>query len=238
MVTELEEIASEEEKYLGRRLDVLKEKFKEPEMNISPFNVKVELLACPNYDKWVQIAYEIGIMTWEQTGIEVASANIDKRRGLAEALMKDRPISAILESAIFVIKIINVSRTMTHQIVRSRNMAFSQQSFRVSSCYTDAVRYPDKLDKKQIEQFDKTAGICRQLYKNMILNGVPMEQARNIMPMGLTTKIIMVCNLSALKKYLESRSSVITQDEHKRLVELIRIELRSKCPEFYKMIGE
>ena len=87
-----------------------------------------------------------------------------------------------------------------------------------------------------LDYFIEAVKNCRKLYKQMILEGIPVEQARNIMPMGTFTKIVMVTNLKELIGYVRARTSKLTQDDHVDIVHNLLIELKTKCPEFHKII--
>ena len=125
-------------------------------------------------------------------------------------------------------------------------MAFGQQSYRVSSCYSDAVRVPQSLlDRKArgdpvasalVASFKDAVQHVRQVYKYMIEQGVPMEQARNIMPMGTCTKIAVTMRLRDLIDYVKGRTSDIAQDEHTYMVCLMLKELKQYQPKFFNVI--
>ena len=119
----------------------------------------------------------------------------------------------------------------------------------MSSCYSDPVRIPNELNKhnngtdilkyKKSNLYDKYVNHVkngRQLYKEMIDEGVPMEQARAIMPMGTCTKIAVTMRLREMIDYFKGRTSEIAQDEHTYLVCLMAKEMKEKQPEFFKFI--
>jgi thymidylate synthase ThyX len=137
---------------------------------------------------------------------------------------------------------------MTHQIVRARQMAFGQQSYRVSSCYSDPVRVPVTLEERMIggeegaravelhEQYIEAVKTVRKTYRDLIEFGIPMEQARCIMPMGTCTKIGVTMRLRDMIEYFKGRTGDIAQDEHTYIVCLMAKEMRDKQPEFFKFI--
>ena len=208
------------------------------------------MLSGSNYRDWVKGAVYSSLCTWDTTPqlpvsklIEGPFEEMEKR--LLFMLTK-RPISVALESAVFNFKITGVPRAMTHQIVRHRQMAFGQQSYRVSSCYSDPIRFPVTLQEK-IDKGDELAKdlkkiyiLCvrnvREMYKQLIEYGVPMEQARCIMPMGTCTKIGITMRLRDMIEYFNGRTSSIAQDEHTYIVCLMAKQMKYLQPEFFKFI--
>lgn len=249
-------IIDEEIKYLG---EAIGEMFVEPEQQISGYkNMKVEMLAPISesaYIDWVNSALYASLCTWDKTPQEPVSdilnnKSFEEKERLLLNILKDRPISVALEGVIFNFKITNIPRSLTHQIVRHRQMAFGQQSYRVSSCYSDAVRAPESLYEKLysddleasheaswlLDKFEETVRECRKIYKELIKSGVPMEQARNIMPMGTCTKIGVVMRLRDLIDYVKGRTGDIAMDEHTYLVCLMLQELKEKQPKFFDIV--
>jgi len=245
-------IIAEEEKYLGKAIGDM---FVEPKEQASGYaNMDVVLLSplsSTAYFDWVNSAFYSSLCTWDKTPQEsvsemLATESFLHKEKLLLNIIKERPISVALEGVVFNFKITNVPRSLTHQIVRHRQMAFGQQSYRVSSCYSDAVRIPQSLLDMKIannvsaielsDEFVKAVKSCRAIYKKLIQFGIPMEQARNIMPMGTCTKIAVVMRLRDLIDYVKGRTGAIAMDEHTYLVCLMLRELKNKQPEFFNVV--
>jgi flavin-dependent thymidylate synthase len=196
-------------------------------------NIKVKLLYKPDWNSWIDAMYYTAFSTWNN-GYEInLETNENDHRQLTLNMLRKRPISACFESAVFVIKIDNISRAMTHQIVRARKMAFNQQSFRVSPAHHSDFRIPNGLSDVLKDEIINKANNDRKLYLKLINDGVPIEMARNVLGMGTCTNIVMVSNLSALKQYINDRTLDIAQDEHSYIVVKICKELQKEAPEFY-----
>lgn len=196
----------------------------------------VELLYAPVWSDWIEAMYWTAFTTWDN-GFEIdlnelQQGVIDPKQVTIDFLKK-RPIAACLESAIFIFRLDNIPRTMTHQIVRHRGMAFNQESFRVSPAHHADIRIPEGLTKEQEEDCRLHSDLCRQLYKKLIKEGVPIEQARNMMPMGTCTHLTMMTNLKALQDYIKARIMDTAQDEHTYIVARILEQLKKEAPEFY-----
>lgn len=241
-------IVDEEVEFLGAPVG---HNFEEPEQQVAGYeSIKVDLLSANNYKEWVKSAMWASLCTWDTTP-QIPVSNMlelpfeEQEKKLLFMLTK-RPISVALEGAVFTFKIVGVPRAMTHQIVRHRQMSFGQQSYRVSSCYSDPVRIPVSLDEKVgrgdnsidalASQYIDAVKIVRKVYKDLIEAGIPMEQARCIMPMGTCTKIAVTMRLRDMIDYFKGRTSDIAQDEHTYIVCLMAKEMREKQPEFFSFI--
>ena len=194
----------------------------------------VELIYSPEWDKWINAMVQTAFTTWDN-GIEISINHIpkEKREQIVLDYLKKRPISAVLESACFVFHIKNIPRTMTHQIVRYRGMSFNQESFRVSPAHHSDVRIPQSLSTEDQADLSILFGKLRETYVKLVKERHPIEQVRNILPMGTCTNITMTTNLKALQGYIKARTLDITQDEHTYIVMLIAKQLKEKAPQFY-----
>lgn len=246
-------IVDEEIEFLGAPVG---HNFEEPEQQVAGYeSIKVDLLSGSSYKDWVNASMYASLVTWDTTPQIPVSKMLDlpfeeKEKFLIGMLAK-RPISVALEGAVFTFKLVGVPRAMTHQIVRHRQMSFGQQSYRVSSCYSDPVREPvslverfdhpkDREDLKNIiylrEEYMAAVKFVRKVYKDLIQAGIPMEQARCIMPMGTCTKIAVTMRLRDMIDYFKGRTGDIAQDEHTYIVCLMAKEMRDKQPEFFSFI--
>lgn len=244
-----EYIIKEEIEFLGNSIG---DNFIEPTEEVSGYkNVKVELLSPISQDAyidWVNSAFYSSLCTWDMTphlpvSNMLQNASFEEKEKKLFYILKKRPISVALEGVVFNFKATNIPRSMTHQIVRHRQMSFGQQSYRVNSCYSDAIRIPQSLldsdipnKQELIDEFIQAVKNNRAVYKKLIFAGVPMEQARNIMPMGTCTKIGITMRLRDLIDYVKGRTSDIAQDEHTYIVCLMLKELKEKQNKFFGVI--
>jgi len=240
-----EYIEAEEVEFLGEPVG---HNFEEPKHQVAGYeSISVKLLSSSDYWEWVKAAYYASLVTWDTTPqLPVSKAMDEDAINLEERLLymlSKRPISVALEGAVFTFKLTGIPRAMTHQIVRHRQMSFGQQSYRVSSCYSDPVRIPVSLlerteegSDEMIKKYIKTVKDMRKVYKELIEFGIPMEQARAIMPMGTCTKIAVTMRLRDMIEYFKGRTSGIAQDEHTYIVCLMAREMKENQPEFFKFI--
>ena len=211
---------AEEVEFLGAPVG---DDFVEPETQVAGYeSINVALLAGSNYKDWVRGALYASLCTWDTTPHNPVSKLLDapfeEQESKLISMLGKRPISVALEGAVFTFMITGVPRAMTHQIVRHRQMAFGQQSYRVSSCYSDPVRLPVSLQEiidsgvdtdkayRLKESYIEAVMHVRTVYKDLIQAGIPMEQARCIMPMGTCTKIGVTMRLRDMIEYFKGRT--------------------------------
>lgn len=198
-------------------------------------NPEVNLIYAPDWEKWIEAMYYTAFATWNNgCEINLETKTPEQRKKLTINFLKKRPISAVLESAIFVLKLDNIPRSMTHQLVRHRGMAFNQESYRVTPAHHADVRIPEGLSLSLFAKTKEVLDATKKLYIELINSGIPIEQARNVLPMGTCTHIVMTSNLKVLQDYLKARTLDITQDEHTYLVMLICKEIKNKAPLFWE----
>jgi len=239
-------IVDEEIEFLGAPVG---HNFEEPENQVEGYeSINVELLSSSNYRDWVKASMYASLVTWDTTPqipvTKLGNELFEKQEQMLMSMLEQRPISVALEGAVFTFKLTGIPRSMTHQIVRHRQMSFGQQSYRVSSCYSDPVRIPVTLLEKKnedgnqelIEDYISAVMHSRKVYKELIEAGIPMEQARNIMPMGTCTKIAVTMRLRDMVDYFKGRTSDIAQDEHTYMVCLMAKEMKDKQPEFFNFL--
>jgi thymidylate synthase ThyX len=119
-------------------------------------------------------------------------------------------------------------------------MAFGQQSLRVSDPGHDAIRLPEVLfdgkHEKMMEKTKKVLSKLKPLYYELISDGVPPEQARAVLPIGITTKIVVTMTLRDMIDYFRGRTGPIAQGEHTYLANLMLEELKGKSRKFYDLV--
>ena len=240
--TDLEEIKAEEKRFMGKEMP-------EPEVTgkIKHYDdMKVEWLypLSDTYYEWVKAACHACLATWEQYPYDEINKMVDKEEKLL-AILEERPISVALEMPKFAFKITGITRAMTHQLVRHRKMAFGQQSIRVVDPTGAPVRIPEAFKEMHDERASELAkeyyaavDANKKLYKKLVRNEVPREQARNILPIGTTTSIVVTADLRTMIDYFKSRTIGITQGEHHYLVYLIAKEMQKVQPRFFEFICE
>lgn len=142
-------------------------------------------------------------------------------------------------SATFYIE--GVSRALTHELVRSRFLAFSQESQRyVDAARADYVEPPAVTEAAEdVQQVLRDAHEHAQLYYGELVyrleqEGLPRKQAREaaraVLPNATATSIVVTGNLRAWRDFLHQRLSPGADREIRALaVELLR-QFRDLAP--------
>lgn len=113
-----------------------------------------------------------------------------------------------LEAVQFHFQIEGVTRSLTHQMVRSRASFFAQESLRFAvpeGNWSQEVAYPPSLSDTKDENTDLARSIWRrsiksaqESYAGLIEAGVPAEEARGVLPHDMPTRIHWVLDLRTL----------------------------------------
>ena len=162
-----------------------------------------------------------------------AQINKETSERLIKYLIKHQHWSP-LEMANAVLEI-DTTRDIAHQIVRHRSFAFQEFSQRYADPaeqgeifeYCEARLQDQKNRQNSISTDDKdlqhwwdmqqkhVAEVAKVIYENAIDKGIAKEQARKVLPEGLTkTRLYMNGTIRSWVHYIELRSANGTQKEH------------------------
>ena len=146
-------------------------------------------------------------------------------------------------SATFAIE--GISRACSHQLVRHRLMSASQQSQRyVRMAYSsrDLFDYvtPDSIEgnPEAMELFARHMRATAEVYGRLVdCYGIPMEDARYILPNACCTNIVVTMNARELRHFLGLRLCKRAQWEIRELAERMLELLKEECPVLFEGIG-
>lgn len=147
---------------------------------------------------------------------------------------------SVLEHASFTYGIEGVSRVTTHQLVRHRLASFSQQSQRYTKFdkQSDFI-LPETIKKNPFlkEKFLKLSNSTLDLYHEMIENGIPLEDARYILPGAINTRIIVTMNARELLHFFRLRTCLRAQWEIRAMaIEMLKLA-KVVAPIIFKKAG-
>lgn len=139
------------------------------------------------------------------TGLENKESDTDDKMGFVERIMKNQHFS-VLEHCSVTLELVT-NRAITHQIVRHRIAAYSQQSMRF-------VKFTTKNGKEKFamirpynyDNWTSMAKTCwansvnnsADTYKILLAENIPAEDARGVLPQDTATKLIVTWNLRQL----------------------------------------
>lgn len=131
---------------------------------------------------------------------------VNKTNALRKAL--DSGHESVAEHAVFTFQIEGISRACSHQLVRHRLASYSQQSQRyVIMNDKDYFVVPESL-KENVSEYMQYMSVMRYLfneYERMIESGIPMEDARYILPNACCTNITVTMNARELRHFFKLR---------------------------------
>ena len=152
---------------------------------------------------------------------------------------------SIFETAYLTVEI-NTSRAISAQILRHRSFTFqefSQRYAEVPDFVSYEARRQDKknrqasIDDMNIEDRhwfsvaqDRVQTLTASLYLDALDKGIAKEQARFLLPMSSKTKIYMTGNIRSWIHYLELRTAIETQKEHRDIARQVKEIFKQELP--------
>ena len=140
-----------------------------------------------------------------------------------------------LEQVVFWFAIAGVSRSLSHQFVRHRiGISFEQQSQRYVKFKQERLAYvmPESWTRAKLD--DEFAGLLQktsELYRRALEAGIPAEDARFILPNAAPTNFHVMVNFAEMLHICDLRLCVRAQWEIRRMVALMRAEIKRVLPE-------
>lgn len=137
----------------------------------------------------------------------------------AELAYMAETIPSSWEFVDYVFCVEGVSRAYTHQQVRTRTGSYAQQSLRVVNRSDFDYVWPERqITPQSRASLEAALAAIREAYATCVERGVPVEDARGILPTNIATNIVCKFNLRTLSELAASRSGGRTQDEYQRVV--------------------
>ena len=136
----------------------------------------------------------------------------------------------------------NCTRAFTHQLVRTREASYAQETMRVLDksgfdFLTGPGFWPDGADDIVERRFeharDAYAGVMGQIdamYNYLVDIGVPIEDARGILPTNIKTNILVNMNLRRIVELCIKRTSSRVQGEYRGFIEQLMQEVQRVHP--------
>jgi len=152
---------------------------------------------------------------------------------------------SIFETAYLTVEI-NTSRAISAQILRHRSFTFQEFSQRYAEV-PDFVSYEARRQDKKNRQNsiddmtfedrhwfdiaqDRVQSLTSSLYLDALDKGIAKEQARFLLPMSSKTKIYMTGNIRSWIHYLELRTGIETQKEHRDIARQVKEIFKEELP--------
>ncbi|MCP3685787.1 MAG: FAD-dependent thymidylate synthase [bacterium] len=134
-------------------------------------------------------------------------------------------IQTSFEFVDYVFEIKNVSRAFTHQLVRTRTASFQQQAMRVVDArdFTHTTTTDNPL-------YDIECDSAKDTYGALIDKGVPVQDARGVLPTAIHTQIMMKANLRTLANMSELRLCKRAEGEYQKVFQMMSYEVKKIHP--------
>lgn len=132
----------------------------------------------------------------------------------------------------------DVTRAYTHQQVRTRQASYAQQTLRVLDVskgkgwdYATGPSIESNPTNKKV--YEETMTAIDLAYKFLITNGARIEDARGLLPTNILTNICFKINMRNFINLVRKRKSLRVQDEYRKIVDLMLIEVEKVYPWFF-----
>ena len=147
--------------------------------------------------------------------------------------------TSVIEHTNFTFAISDVSRSLTHQLVRHRMASYAQQSQRYVDFKEPNYVTPPKIAKNKTmkKAYDVTMKNIWTEYNRLLDLGIPAEDARFILPSAACTNIIVTMNARSLLNFFELRCCQHAQWEIRQLANKMLSEVKKIAPTIFKNAG-
>jgi thymidylate synthase (FAD) len=147
--------------------------------------------------------------------------------------------TSVVEHSIFTFAISDVSRSLTHQLVRHRMASYAQQSQRYVNLNEPNYVIPPKIlkNKDMKKAYENTMENIWNQYNKLLNMGIPAEDARYVLPNATCTNIIVTMNARSLLNFFELRCCLHAQWEIRTCANKMLQEVKKVAPTIFKNAG-
>jgi thymidylate synthase (FAD) len=174
-----------------------------------------------NLERYGRVAYK------SESLIDADSAEIFIRK-----IIKNGHES-VLEHESFTVRFI-CDRGVSHELVRHRLCAFTQESTRYCNYYKKGIQFikPCFLvpGSKQWFLWEKAMVYAEKAYNEMIQIGMTPQEARSVLPNSLKTEIVVTANMREWRHILKLRTSPAAHPQMQQVMNILKMELQARLP--------
>jgi len=147
--------------------------------------------------------------------------------------------TSVIEHTSFTFAISDVSRSLTHQLVRHRIASYAQQSQRYVNLNEPNYVTPPKIgkNKKMKKAYEETMKNIWTEYNKLLEVGIPAEDARYVLPNAACTNIMVTMNARSLLNFFELRCCMHAQWEIRQLANKMLAEVKKVAPIIFNKAG-
>ena len=177
------------------------------------------------------------------THSKIKPETLDKTSGKEQAAVLEQVLklghTSVIEHASFTFAISDVSRSLTHQLVRHRIASYSQQSQRYVNLNEPNYVIPPSIakNKRTKKAYEETMRGIWDYYNKLLELKIPAEDARYVLPNGTCTNIMVTMNARSLLNFFELRCCLHAQWEIRLLANKMLQEVKKVAPLIFKNAG-
>ena len=147
--------------------------------------------------------------------------------------------TSVIEHTSFTFAISDVSRSLTHQLVRHRIASYSQQSQRYVNLNEPNYVIPPSIEKNKRTKkaYEETMETIWAQYNKLLELKIPAEDARYVLPNAPCTNIMVTMNARSLLNFFELRCCLHAQWEIRLLANKMLQEVKKVAPLIFKNAG-
>ena len=185
---------------------------------------------------------ELVIANAARTCYDSKEKDLESSRKMIKAIVKSGHESCV-EHATATFRLSDVSRVLTHELVRHRLLSFSQRSQRYVKENEPSYVIPDILvDDNTTNQkmllardiFEKAMQSAWDAYSLLLSYGLKPEDARFVLPNACTTEIVVSGNFREYRNFLKLRLSPRAQWEIRKAAYIILDKLYKIAPSCFE----
>lgn len=146
---------------------------------------------------------------------------------------------SVLEHASFTFAIVGVSRVLTHQLVRHRMASFEQRSDRYVEAKDFSVVCPEAIEKNVEANMIFADAVAKSIetYNELVRKGIDYEDARYVLPQGMTTQLVVTMNARELRHFFSLRCCNRAQKEIRDMADAMLKECKKVAPVLFEGCG-
>ena len=152
-------------------------------------------------------------------------------------MIRDRGHHSVLEHANVTVRI-TTNRAITHELVRHRICSFSQESTRYVRYNGDMefirpVWWDTCVSEQKRILFCSACTESERIYQRLLLNGCRPEEARDVLPNALATRIVMTANMREWMHVFQLRTSKAAHPQIRELMLAIQVDFAERWPAIF-----
>lgn len=192
-----------------------------------------------NYTGPLKIIEKMGRVAWQSQDKETPTSCEDFVRMLIK-----KGHESVLEHSSMTVLFSKISRGFTHEMVRHRLAAFTQESTRyVDKSDFEVVCPPERDEKEHHDLEDRPSFTYRQwmkmneaMYKALREAGWPAQDARQVLPIGIRTQIGVTTNLREWRHIFRLRTAKAAHWEIRTVMRDLLKQVQKRVPVIFEDI--